>query len=392
MSVKTNTSELSYEYDWFQRTFAPLVQSISDDFFAENFSLGLLGICKNANPLATKEAFFVTKVRIDRQHDLFFRMPSSTVKLILDRILGAPRNGFNLDRLTELETKILTTFNDCLYNAITPILNPPPPTLTRTNFDVINLIFVIVDKITGESGRFAIALPQVLLAPEKLEEKLDFPTDTFEKSIIKAKLYIGSTTFSLHDLKNLEEGDTVGFENSDVNKMKLSIGDWETDLLLKPNLSLVLPIDNDGGSEVSEKNVNIWDSIEVEMVAHFEGVGITLGELKKIQAGMVLDLATIYNSKVTLTVEDKKIASGDLVIINDKYGVKITDVYAPKVTPAATVQNNNEEEPEEEYIPADEDEEIIPDEDEGELSEVAVPDAESDEDFDYSDFDLEEDI
>ncbi len=392
MSVKTNTSELSYEYDWFQRTFAPLVQSISDDFFAENFSLGLLGICKNANPLATKEAFFVTKVRIDKQHDLFFRMPSSTVKLILDRILGAPRNGFNLDRLTELETKILTTFNDCLYNAITPILNPPPPTLTRTNFDVINLIFVIVDKVTGESGRFAIALPQVLLAPEKLEEKLDFPTDIFEKSIIKAKLYIGSTTFSLHDLKNLEEGDTVGFENSDVNKMKLSIGDWETDLLLKPNLSLVLPIDNDGGSEVSEKNVNIWDSIEVEMVAHFEGVGITLGELKKIQAGMVLDLATIYNSKVTLTVEDKKIASGDLVIINDKYGVKITDVYAPKVTPAATVQNNNEEEPEEEYIPADEDEEIIPDEDEGELSEATVPDAESDEDFDYSDFDLEEDI
>lgn len=389
--MSVNTSDLSYEYDWFQRTFTPIVRSISDDFFANNFSVNLLGICKNINPLTTKEAFFVTKVRIDKQHDLFFRLPASSVKMILDRILGESKKFFNLDKLTELEKKILTTFNDCLYNAITPVLQPPPPTLTRTNFDVINLIFVIVDKVTGQGCRFAVALPEVLLAPEKLEEKSDFPTDSFETSIVKARLYIGSTTFSLHDLKNLEEGDTVGFENSDVNRMKLSIGDWETDLLLKPNLSLVLPIDDNGGSEVSEKDVNIWDSIEVEMIAHFEGVDITLGELKKIQSGMVLDLASIYNSKVTLTVEDKKIASGDLVIINDKYGVKITDVYAPKTGISAPIAENNEDEAaEEEYIPDEED--IIPDEDDTavDVPQEDVPGGENDDEFDYSDFDLEE--
>ena len=136
---------------------------------------------------------------------------------------------------------------------------------------------------------------------------------------------------------------------------------------------------------MSEKDINIWDSIEVEMVANFDAVDITLGELKKIQAGMVVDLTSIYQNRVTLTVEDKPIASGELVIVNDKYGVKITEVHAPKapvesyVSPQAGTQAAAENVGETLDMPD-------------------VPGVEAsagggdDEEFDYSDFDLEEDI
>ena len=243
-----------------------------------------------------------------------------------------------------------------------------------------------MDGSTGKSGRFVITLPDVLVQPEEIQMSESFPIDRFEKSTISVSMEVGKTTFSLYDVKHLEVEDMVVFESSNTDKMKLKFRDYETDVLLKPNLSLVVPIDNDGGSEVSEKDINIWDSIEVEMVANFDAVDITLGELKKIQAGMVVDLTSIYQNRVTLTVEDKPIASGELVIVNDKYGVKITEVLAPKAPEETYLQQQAPApaaQPADGEIPAD-----MPD----------VPGVEAsagggdDEEFDYSDFDLEEDI
>lgn len=378
--------ELSYQYDWFQKTFPPVVQEVFDDFFAEDFTFTLFGICKNVNTLSDKDSYFVTKVKIDKQHDLFFRMSETAIGLVLDKVLGKSSKRIDLNKLTELETKIITTFNDCMYRSVLKFLQPPPPTLARANFDVVYLGFILTDNASGKSGRFMMTLPDVLLAPEVVVETANFPISQFEISPITVGLEVGRTVFSLHDLKNLEIEDMVIFESSRTDKMKLEFRDYETEVLLKPNLSLVVPIDDDGGSEVSEKDINIWDSIEVEMVAKFDAVDITLGELKKIQAGMVVDLTSIYQNRVTLSVEDKPIASGELVIVNDKYGVKITEVHAPKVTEVST-------------MPAASDD-LSPEQTESapvsDMPNVAGVEASvggaDDEEFDYSDFDLEEDI
>lgn len=381
----TNSHDLSYQYDWFQKTFPPVVQGVFDDFFAEDFTFTLFGVCKNVNTLADKDSYFVTKVKIDKQHDLFFRMSETAIGLVLDKVLGKSNKAMDLSKLTELETKIITTFNDCMYRAVLGFLKPAPPTLTRTNFDVVYLGFILTDRSTGRSGRFVVTLPDVLVEPEQIPISETFPVDQFEKSPIPVSLEVGKTVFTLHDLKHLEVEDMVVFESSSTDKMRLKFRDYEADVLLKPNLSLVVPIDNDGGSEVSEKDINIWDSIEVEMVANFDAVDITLGELKKIQAGMVVDLTSIYQNRVTLTVEDKPIASGELVIVNDKYGVKITEVHAPKAPVESYVSQQAGTQAAAENV--------------GETLDMSdVPGVEAsagggdDEEFDYSDFDLEEDI
>lgn len=385
----TISKDLSYQYDWFQKTFPPVVQGVFDDFFAEDFTFTLFGVCKNVNTLADKDSYFVTKVKIDKQHDLFFRMSETAIGLVLDKVLGKSSKKMDLNKLTELETKIITTFNDCMYRSVVGFLRPAPPTLTRTNFDVIYLGFILTDCSCGKSGRFVVTLPDVLVEPQEIPMSETFPVDQFEKSTIPVGLEVGRTVFSLHDLKHLEVEDMVIFESSNTDRMKLKFREYETDVLLKPNLSLVVPIDNDGGSEVSEKDINIWDSIEVEMVANFDAVDITLGELKKIQAGMVVDLTSIYQNRVTLTVEDKPIASGELVIVNDKYGVKITEVHAPKA-PEENVLSQQQAAP----SPAGMESNTMV-----ENSDIpSVPGVEAgdgggdDEEFDYSDFDLEEDI
>ena len=127
---------------------------------------------------------------------------------------------------------------------------------------------------------------------------------------------------------------------------------------------------------------NLWDSIEVEMTAEFDAVKITLGDLKSIEDGMVVDLTSIYDNKVTLKVEDKIIARGELVIVNDRYGVKINEVTAQKKEAAA--------QPEELADDFEADEAEVNETPAGGEEEAPAGNDQQDEEFDYSDFELDD--
>ena len=117
-------------------------------------------------------------------------------------------------------------------------------------------------------------------------------------------------------------------------------------------------------------------------LADFDAVKISLGELKNIEDGLVVDLTSLYDNNVTLKVEGKPIASGSLVIVNDRYGVKINNVIAdsgetpmPRATRAQTEESYEENYEEEVAQEAPVQEQFA--------------DSEDDE-FDYSDFELED--
>ena len=78
----------------------------------------------------------------------------------------------------------------------------------------------------------------------------------------------------------------------------------------------------------NNSSTNLWDSIQVEMGAEFDKIKIPLGDLKKINEGVIIDVSSIYNNKISLKVEEKLIAEGELVIVNDRYGVKVNKIFA----------------------------------------------------------------
>lgn len=385
MSTQTISSidskELYTQYNWYRNTFKPIVQKACDEFFLPGFKFEMLGISKNITPLTDKDSYFVTKIRIDKQYDMFFRSSEGAIALILEKTLGKPTRSFNLNKLTDLEAKIITTFNDYMFGMVSDFLSPAPVgELRRTNFDVIHLTFIIKDMENNKFGKFIVSLPDALLEPESVVCSGDkFENTTFSTSTLDVKIKIGTTRFSMHDLKSLDVEDMVIFDNSNIKKLMLVIGDYEKEIKLNPNLGLITPIeDNDGGDNMGANN--LWDSIEVEMHADFDAVRITLGELKKIEDGMVVDLTSIYNNKVTLRVEDKAIARGELVIVNDRYGVKIDEVIAQKPEPEAGVpveQGGGD------FAPTPQNNDFPIDN--------SVPAGNSPEDeFDYSDFELDD--
>ena len=383
--------ELYAQYNWFANNYPQIVQASSDEFFLDGLQFILIGISKNINTLMDKEPYFVTKVRIDKLHDMFFRSSEKAVGIILDRALGKPNSRFNLNKLTDLEAKIITSFNDYMFNSISKFFTPAPPELKRSNFDVIHLNFLIKDTETNQVAKFIITLPEELLNPDVVSSQEDkFDYGDFTSSIIDVAVKIGSTRLKLIDVKNIGLDDIVVLDNSNTDHMILKFKDYETDINLNPNLGLVIPVDNDGGSEEMTENTNLWDSIEVEMEAQFDTVKITLGELKNIEEGLVVDLTSIYDNKVTLSVENKPIAKGELVIVNDRYGVKIDEVIAnaPKNgTTEETALTSEEEQPMSDDF-SDESMEM----DENQLQqEDNENEGNSEEDeFDYSDFELED--
>ena len=383
--------ELYAQYNWFSNAYPPVVQASSDEFFLPGLKFILLGISKNINTLMDKDAYFVTKIRIDKLHDMFFRTSEKAIGIILDRALGKPNSRFNLNKLTDLEAKIITAFNDYMFNATSQFLTQAPPTLKRTNFDVVHLTFLLKDVDTNAVAKFIITLPDELLAPEVVTSQNDkFDYGDFSSSVIDVAVKVGSTKFKLIDIKNIDVDDIVVFDNSDTKHMVLKFKDYETDINLNPNLGLVMPVDNDGGNEeMAGENTNLWDSIEVEMDAQFDTVKITLGELKSIEKGLVVDLTSIYDNKVTLSVENKPIARGELVIVNDRYGVKIDEVIAK----THKAENNQVEATQNEEISevqsSDFDDSTM-EFNEEENSTAPAQNTDEEDEFDYSDFELED--
>lgn len=388
-----STNELYKEYNWYQNTFPQIVQDSYDEFFEKNFIVKFIGLSKNLNCLLNNESCFVTKIRIDENYDMFFRLTDRAIDLILSKALGASKTKFNINKISELETKIITSFNSFMFDAIKEKLNNPEPTvIKKTNFDVIHLTFFLkdTDEYNKDAGKIIISLPQALLTPEEINSSgPKFSENNFPNSQTLAKIIVGKTKFSLYDLKTLEEGDLVVFENSNISHLTLSILGEKMDVKITPNMDLLIPETSNGGDEMSETHQNIWDTIEVEMNAEFDAVKISLGELKNIEEGLVVDLTSLYDNNVTLKVEGKPIASGSLVIINDRYGVKVNNIIAQNNETATPVRQANNIQEEEDYSQSTLENESFNDETNEENYSPSNDEGE-DEEFDYSDFELED--
>ena len=143
--------------------------------------------------------------------------------------------------------------------------------------------------------------------------------------------------------------------------MTLICGNIIQKFRVKPNIKIIEPYETDGGVGMEDNaNTNLWDSIQVDMAAEFDKVKVTLGELKSIEEGLIVDLCSVYDNKVSLKVGGKSVAEGELVIINDRFGVRIEKVNESDNSDASQPVSNGVQD----EAPAD--------------------------DFDYSDFEVEE--
>ncbi len=353
--------ELYKQFSWYDSVFTPAVKNCSDEFFFEGFEYKLASVSTNMNVLSQNETFFVTKVKINAKNDVYIRISQDAINVILDKVLGKNNKRFDLTEVTELEARIVTAFNDFIYETLAPNFTIEP---NRRYNEILHLTYFVRSAASDTAAKFIISVPKDILSPVPLEEKPPrFEDKDFASSLVEVDLIVGSTVFPLADIKKLDIGDIVLFENSNSSEMTLVCENIVQKFKIKPNENIIEPYDMSGGNDMDNTNTNLWDSIQVDMTAEFDKVKVTLGELKSIEEGLIVDLCSVYDNKIALKVGGKLVASGELVIINDRFGVRIEAINDSNTAPQNTPAPETAESPSEE---------------EG-----------GQEDFDYSDFEVE---
>ncbi len=387
------SKNLKLSYEWFNENFTQKVIDTFCEFWGEPADVKLISISENTSILSQGEEFFVTQIRLNKELSVFIRLSKKLVKNLLERTLGPNGKTFNIEKITDLEAKILTGFDDFLYKNISENIKQGNELRTTNNYNECNLTFFLrADNYT--LGKIVIKIPVVAIIPEQLqlnEEK--FTIADFQSQTAEVNLNVGHTRLRLSDLKHLEAGDLVVLEHSKSSIMTLKYKNFSKRIKVAPKPEIMIDGEfDDSGQNPKGDNMpdyNMWDTIQVDIGAEFEKVKLTLGELKQISEGLVIDIGSVYDNKIDLKVENKIVASGELVIINDRYGVKINEIFTDEKERASqNIVRDSDEVPEEQEIQEDENStDETPLIEQSPQEESAVNEEEN---FDYSDFDVDD--
>ncbi|MBQ7126530.1 FliM/FliN family flagellar motor switch protein [bacterium] len=316
--------ELYKQYEWYDNIFTPIVKNCSEEFFFDGLEYKLASISTNMNVLSQDETFFVTKIKINTKNDIYIRISQDAINVILDKVLGKNNRRFDLTEVTELEAKIITGFNDFIYESLSGNFTIEP---NRRYNEIIHLTYFVRSEISESAAKFIISMPKDILSPITKEiTEAKFTDSDFLFCPVYVGLKLGTTKFPLADIKKLDIGDIVVFENSNSSEMTLICDNIIQKFKIKPNEKIIEPYDMSGGNGMENNSTNLWDSLQVDMSAEFDKVKITLGDLKNIEEGLIVDLCSVYDNKISLKVGEKLVAIGELVIINDRFGVRIESI------------------------------------------------------------------
>jgi flagellar motor switch protein FliN/FliY len=77
------------------------------------------------------------------------------------------------------------------------------------------------------------------------------------------------------------------------------------------------------------RNFNLLLDIPLEVTVEMGRTKLTLKELLALTAGSVVELSKAADERLDVLVNGKPVARGEAVMVNDKFGVRLTDVISP---------------------------------------------------------------
>lgn len=412
VSRKINDNNTFYNIDFtdFRASSIEAVKSTIEKFWEAEVSVCLEGLSdyKNAREeyFNRNVDFFSSQIRVEHHKPVTIRLNEEFIANFLEDTLNSKTPSFKLANLTELEVRIINSFCEFLYKNISEFLIPPKKAkLGPKSEEVYNFTYLVGLK-NERSAKIIITIPKDRLEFKELSKKVSFRDEDFINCAATVKIRAGYSKLTLEDLQNLTKDDIILLEDSSSSYLTLVSGNVEKRFRVEVNDSMILDIANDNDEETQEDNnkinnevtmeKNLWDDIQIELSAEFSKVKMTIGELKQITKGQIVDLGSVFDNEISLYVEDKKVAKGELLIINDKYAVRLNEVLssnveetapqgnpqaAPKAQPKAQAQPQgakviveNEQAPPQPQNPQAAQAQVLPNQ------------AGEDEEFDYSDF------
>lgn len=392
-AIEKRNDDICLVFGWFDDRLKDALKKSMETFWETRFFIKTQSLTRNLSVkddyISKGEIYFTLEVPVSSHQNAYIRLSSEFVRVMFHETLGSNSPVFKLQDLSELEIKILNSFCEFITDEIKSLTIPHEkiPKNELKDKGVYNTTFLI-SKEDASLGKIVVSLPKNCLDVHQTELSENFKFEDFLETSTNVNILTGTSKIALNDLKSLQTGDIILLENSRVNYMEIKSGEIKQGFKVNPEPSLMLELDeneHDLGADMTD-NKNIWDDIQIEVGAEFNKVKMTLGDLKQISKGLVIDLGEILNNKISLLVENKVVAKGELVIINDRYGVKIDEI----ISSAHKNDTEKEEKKETKKGKQKEQEPDISPEEVNKIAQEAAKEVLEDEEFDYSDFEEED--
>lgn len=80
----------------------------------------------------------------------------------------------------------------------------------------------------------------------------------------------------------------------------------------------------------THQNLDMILDIELTVKARLGRVEMPIGEILALGPGSIIDVGHLVDEPIELLVNDKLIARGDVVVVDEKFGLRITEIVSPK--------------------------------------------------------------
>ncbi|HQF39568.1 MAG TPA: flagellar motor switch protein FliN [Opitutaceae bacterium] len=77
---------------------------------------------------------------------------------------------------------------------------------------------------------------------------------------------------------------------------------------------------------MEDRNLDILLDVKVKITVQLGSSQLPMREVMELQPGSVIQLNQLANDPVGLYVNDKLIAFGEVVVVEDNFGIKITEL------------------------------------------------------------------
>jgi len=79
-----------------------------------------------------------------------------------------------------------------------------------------------------------------------------------------------------------------------------------------------------------QQNINLILDIPLRVTVELGRTKMVVSELLNLGQGSVVELNKLAGEPMEILVNDKLVARGEAVVVNEKFGVRLTDIISPK--------------------------------------------------------------
>ena len=88
------------------------------------------------------------------------------------------------------------------------------------------------------------------------------------------------------------------------------------------------PVDNHGAVPAN-KNIEFVLDIPLQVTVQIGSTRMLIRELLQLGRGSVIELTKLAGEPMEVLVNNKLVARGEVVVVNEKFGIRLTDVVSP---------------------------------------------------------------